>query len=80
MLLSLQTEAKAGFDIRISPDFPMEEMLELLDKWAEDAGEGVSWENVPGYKVSFWCVPFCQITIDSFFFFFFFFFWKHYSM
>ena len=31
----------------------MEEMLGLLDKWAEEAGEGVSWENVPGFKVFF---------------------------
>ena len=61
IFMFIQIEARAGFDIRISPGFPMEEMLGLLDKWAAEAGEGVSWENVPEYKV---------------FFFFFFFFFK----
>ena len=25
----------------------------LLGQWAKEAGDGVSWENVPGFKVFF---------------------------
>jgi len=38
-------EAKAGFDIRISPKMPHEEMKKTLDEWTE--GEGLSWAPVP---------------------------------
>ena len=31
----------------------MEDVLALLDQWAKEAGDGVSWENVPGFKVFF---------------------------
>ena len=48
-----EIEARAGFDIRMSPSIPMEEMLALLDQWAKEAGDGVSWQNVPGFKVVF---------------------------
>lgn len=43
-------KARAGFDIRMSPHVPMEEFLVLLDQWAKEAGEGVSWQDTPGTK------------------------------
>ena len=39
----IPTEAKAGFDIRITPHTKPAEIKEMIDKWCEEAGSGVTW-------------------------------------
>eukprot|EP00668_Euglena_longa_P000374 GGOE01000480.1.p1 GENE.GGOE01000480.1~~GGOE01000480.1.p1 ORF type:complete len:492 (-),score=115.99 GGOE01000480.1:156-1553(-) len=46
----IPTEARAGFDIRVSPTMEMTKMHQLLDDWTTRA-DGVSWTHVP------WTVP-----------------------
>mmetsp|Transcript_26745 Transcript_26745/g.74772 ORF Transcript_26745/g.74772 Transcript_26745/m.74772 type:complete len:439 (+) Transcript_26745:64-1380(+) len=43
----IPTEARAGFDIRITPKTPVKEIEEMLDRWAAEAGENVSWALAP---------------------------------
>lgn len=50
-------EAQAGFDIRLSPEMPMEEMSALLDQWTEE--EGLSW------KFAHWTSPLQKHYITS---------------
>ena len=47
----IPTEARAGFDIRVSPDMAPEDMKAKLDEWAEE--EGVSWDYAPWTKPLF---------------------------
>ena len=44
-------DARAGFDMRVTPSYPLDEMLSKLDEWAKEAGEGVEWADGPTYEV-----------------------------
>jgi aminoacylase len=41
----IPTSAKAGFDIRVDPATPIEQITGMLDEWT--AGEDMSWEIAP---------------------------------
>eukprot|EP00008_Paramoeba_atlantica_P011317 CAMPEP_0201491732 /NCGR_PEP_ID=MMETSP0151_2-20130828/30981_1 /ASSEMBLY_ACC=CAM_ASM_000257 /TAXON_ID=200890 /ORGANISM="Paramoeba atlantica, Strain 621/1 / CCAP 1560/9" /LENGTH=444 /DNA_ID=CAMNT_0047878227 /DNA_START=69 /DNA_END=1403 /DNA_ORIENTATION=- len=46
----IPTDARAGFDMRVTPNYPLSEMLAKLDEWAKEAGEGVEWADGPTYQ------------------------------
>ena len=39
--------------MRVTPNYPLSEMLAKLDEWAKEAGEGVEWADGPTYQVIF---------------------------
>ncbi len=43
----IPTEAKAGFDMRISPNSSIDEIKTMLDRWCSEAGSGVTWQFAP---------------------------------
>jgi aminoacylase len=43
----IPTVAKAGIDLRVPPAVPVAQISSMLDGWAKQAGEGVSWKFAP---------------------------------